>query len=373
MKPAAAASIALGTVVLILAWLWLGRPLPEPAVRAPAPAAPGEQRSSLAEGVVADAAEGAAAATAQPHPKFACLIEQSLDAGESDADFRAWVAASVDVFASSDDPELKLVAGLLAIDTETGSDHRRLLAAADAYPSHALIGWNYVEYCSRDNLPCGRERADVEQQALRADPGNGALLAKIAGQRYARGEVAAALEALQAAVAAPRFDSYWVEHIRAFDRALKVAPRQGTQNGIIDAIGFTAAVPDSMTWLARVCRDEATRDALWGDACLAFAGRLRTAQGTLMDEQIGLAIQKRIAEAADDPQSRALVASIDAELAAMRALTSDRSIGVIYSDETRMADYLEAMEAYGERGALRRSLVEAKRLLDSPDYDPCTR
>ena len=309
------------------------------------------------------------------HPKLRCLFEADAPSGrheESEEQFRQWVDFAQKTLAQSDDAENRLVAALLGTADAEPTIYAQLHDVMDSEPRSPLIAWNYVEYCSDRYTPCGLAPALVEQRALLADPSNGALWAKIAAKRSERGNRAGALEAMRRAVTASQFDSFWVDHILAFERALRVVPNPNRRNGPIDAIGFVAALPSSEVEIVRTCRQEAPRNPQWMDVCLAYGKRLERDSRTLINQMLGLAIQRNAMESAGDQIPLMRVQDVEIRNNEYLRRFADASMNAILGFDDSLAwRYVELIQAAGEVEAMRQIRVEVDRLLASPEYKPC--
>ncbi len=312
---------------------------------------------------------------ASEHPKLRCLLEADARSGrheESEEQFRQWVDFAQKTLAQSDDAENRLVAALLGTVDAEPTTYAQLHDVMDSEPRNPLIAWNYVEYCSGLYAPCGLASALVEQRALRADPSNGALWAKIAAKRFERGNRAGALEAMQQAATASQFDSFWIDHILAFERALRVVPNPNRRNGLIDAIGFVTVLPSSEVEIVRTCKQEAPRNPQWMDACLAYGKRLERDGRTLLNQMFGLAIQRNVMESAGDPIALMRVQDVEIRYSEYLRQFADASMNAMLEfDESLAWRYVELIQAAGEVEAMRQIRVEVDRLLASPEYKPC--
>ena len=313
--------------------------------------------------------------SASAHPKLRCLLEADARSGgyeESEQQFRQWADSARKTLAQSDDAENRLVAALLGTADAEPTTYAELHDVLDLEPRNPLIAWNYVEYCSDRYARCGLAPALVEQRALLADPSNGALWAKIAAKRFERGNRAGALEAMRQAATASQFDSFWVDHILAFERALRVVPNPNRRNGPIDAIGFVAALPSSEVEIVRTCKKEAPRSPQWMDACLAYGKRLERDSRTLINQMFGLSIQRNVMESAGDPVPLMRVQDVEIRIKEYTRQFADASMNaMLVFDESLAWRYVELIQAAGEVEAMRQIRVEVDRLLASPEYKPC--
>lgn len=154
---------------------------------------------------------------------------------------------------------------------------------------------------------CGREctlATDPFERWLALDPDNGMAWAEAATRALAANDEPGARAALERAARAPRFDSYWVEAVRAavsIARAVPIPPELASYAesqgfGATDAADLSAfgvamgqATP-GMVYLPDACRNHAD----WQDDCLRLGRLMETRGNDFLGQGIGRAIQRRL-------------------------------------------------------------------------------
>ena len=182
--------------------------------------------------------------------------------------------------------------------------------------------------------------------------------------------MAAGFAALQRAVTAPQFNSYWPEQILMLERALAASTNDGYGARVLQAIGIAAA----MGWDAGVvetCRSSSLPPE-HRPVCRAYGERLTADATTEIGTSIGLAIQRAVLTAAGDT---AAANSVDARQEALRRHRRERDLQtaerLMFYDENLLRQYMDVMLIRGESAAIRFLGEETERLLSLPGYDPC--
>ena len=274
--------------------------------------------------------------------------------------------------AASQDAEHLLAAAVMTLDSDPARGFELLAHAWTANPGHPLVALNRLDACMAHRGLEACTDHDVEAEAIRIEGSNGALWARIAAKRQDDGDVAGAMRALQRAATAPRYDVYWIDHIKLFERALAASTDLSYRERAVAAMGITAAMWRPEYELVPTCVAGIATSPEWRPACGEFGRRLEEDGGTLLDTVLGVAIQAAVYEADGDTRMLAIASrKRDALRATLRQDAFQAAQRLLVQDERLLTDYLEEIDAYGEVAALQFLESEVARLQALPGYDPC--
>ena len=274
--------------------------------------------------------------------------------------------------ASSQDAEHLLAAAVMTLDTDPARGFDLLARARTASPGHPLVALNRLDACMAHPAQEACTGHDVEAEAIRTEGSNGALWARIAAKRQEDGDQRGAMQALQHAATAPRYDVYWIDHVKLFERALAASTGLSYSRRTVAAMGIRAAMWRPEYELLSTCVSGIASSPEWRPACLAFGRRLEEDGGTLLDVIFGLSIQAAVYEAAGDTRKHAIASrKRDALRASLRQDDFQAAQRLLVRDPRLLADYLDEADAYGELAAQQFLESEVARLQALPDYDPC--
>lgn len=261
--------------------------------------------------------------------------------------------------ANGDERQALRQAGLTALESAVQLD-----------ASNPMVLWYASGICNEglDASFCSDAAFDAAVQSMLGS--NAAWWAREARSRFAAGERAAALEALQTAAVAPGYNDFYAESIAAVNGALGlVADVDFTERALVayalvqESSGFPDAFP-------RACR-ESEDDPILFDACVSFAERQIADSSTLNTrvsaaEFLGEAYQT--AGRLDDSHRVRRTAQ---GLSDLRADDSGDLASVVLADQRVLTLFMEELEAGGEIAAMRFAQDEVARLKQDPEYSPC--
>ena len=181
--------------------------------------------------------------------------------------------------AQSNDADFVLAAALLVQDAPGKVSTELIDRAHRLAPASPLVAWNMLRTC-RDEEILDCDMAWVEANAIRADGDNGAVWMEVAMLRLAEGKFDDAATMVRQAIAAPRFDTYFVEHALLIERALSTGGDSSYTERMITGVGYSAALVVSHYGITEFCRtvDEANVD--WIDLCYQFGEKMLRARLT---------------------------------------------------------------------------------------------
>ena len=272
--------------------------------------------------------------------------------------------------ASSRDAEHLLAAAVLTLDSDPGRSFELLAHAWTANPGHPLVAINWLDACMAHPGKGACASHDVEAEAIRTEGSNGAVWARIAARRQDDGDEAGAMQALQRAATAPRYDVYWIDHVKLFERALAASTGLSYSERAVAAIGITAAMWRPEYELVTTCNAAAAPE--WQPACVDFGRRLEEDGGTLLDVMVGLSIQAALYESVGDTRQHEIASrKRNALRASLRQHDFEAAQRLLVQDPRLLTDYLNEFDAYGELAALQFLESAVERLQALPGYGPC--
>ena len=301
-----------------------------------------------------------------------CSQKQSeIVAIESEEQHKARALAVAAELANSDDADYLLAAALLVQFGEPDAPLELLRRASKIAPRHPLVAWSLLAMC-RDRKGARCDLEALEANAIEVDGSNGAVWMEIAMLRLAEAQPVAASDAVRRAIAAPRFDSYFIDHALVFERALSTNGDRSYRDRIFAGIGYSAALVISYGAITKHCR-AVDAGGVWLELCDQLGEKMMTDGRALMDQAIGSALRKIAAERSGDEEWRQRAT---AEYEAFREhyqsfMASGAMQTLLENDEAVLRNYVENFVTYGELEAQMRLKDDANRLQDDPTYDQC--
>lgn len=293
-------------------------------------------------------------------------------AEESEEDHEARAIALAELLGQTSDADYLLAAALLSQSREGNAPLDLLAKANGIEPRNRLVAWNQLSMCRyRKGATC--DIGAIEANAIAVDSSNGALWMEIAMLRLAEDKPDAAIAALRRAIAAPRMDSYFIDHATVLERALAGRSDMSYRDRVVQAIGYSAALVVSYYQITKHCSTVDESVGVWIELCNQLGEKMFADGRILLDQAIGRALQKIAAERSGD---EGWISSATAEYERFRTyyrgLMADRSTqALLENDEVVLRQYFENFSTFGELEAQVRLKADAKRLRNDPDYDQC--
>lgn len=201
---------------------------------------------------------------------------------------------------ASDQPQYLLAAAMLSPGSK---DHPEILQKAfDANPNDPLTNWEVYLQCEKYSVHKLCTQRDWLDRITKIDQNNAIAWANFAVKRYQQGQKQEALKALRSAGYATYATTYVSERLRIVHDALGAATNKNFRQRTTVTFGFVAAKVDSSGQLSVTCRREASKSAAWAEACLKY-GQISSTSTTMLNKNIGYAIQKIAYEAMEEYES----------------------------------------------------------------------
>ena len=292
--------------------------------------------------------------------------------GQSEEEFESWFVALADTLAETVDADYLLAAALLSQSLGPDRSLELLVRAAEIAPQNRLVAWNRLTKCpSAQSIRCDRE--SIEAKAISVDGSNGAVWAELAMRRVGKRRNSEAIAAIRRAIAAPRFDSYFIDHVTVLELALASRNDLSYRQRYFMAMGYSAALAVPSYRITKHCETVAESVGVWVELCDQLGAKMFADGRTLLDQAIGRALQKIAAgRSGDDEWIERSTADYEAFREQYQKLIADRnSQALLENDEVVLRQYVENFATYGELEAQYRLKAEAQRLREDPDYDQC--
>jgi len=311
-------------------------------------------------------------------PVDAALVDECrsrrppLDIDQYNAEREAHIREVAAALKDSGDAEHLAAAALLS-GLDSGDVQVSLLArAAQQDPGSPLVAWTRLLVC----MGSSGKNCEVEKAAANTidiDGGNGAVWFELAVLRLRQGDAARAARAARRAVAAPRFDSYYIDTILLIERALSTFGDSAYADRIASGMRIAAVLSPDYGEFSIRCRQLDSSDGMWIELCDQIGARMFSESASLRDQVNGISLQKVAASRTEDERLVAAAAAREAEYNRhiQHLLDSADELALLENDETVFRRYVDNFATYGEMEAQVRLQAEAQRLRDSPDYDQC--
>jgi hypothetical protein len=295
-----------------------------------------------------------------------------LIAKESEEDHETRAIALSKLLAHTRDADYLLAAALLSQRIAGDLPLELLAKAADVEPSNPLVAWNQLAMCRhRKDASCDIEK--IAANAITIDGSNGALWMEIAMLRLAEDDSDAAVVAVRRAIAAPRLDTYFIDHALVLERAMASRSDMSYRDRVFQGMGYSAALVVSFYEITEHCRTVDESVGVWIELCDQLGAKMFADGRILLDQAIGRALQKIAAERSGDENwiSNA-TADYERFKTYYRSLLAYRGTqALLENDEAVLRQYFENFSTFGELEAQVRLQTEAQRLRSDPDYDQC--
>lgn len=247
-----------------------------------------------------------------------------------------------------------------------------LAKAADIEPGNPLVAWNQLAMCrDREDVSCDIEK--IAANAIAVDGSNGALWLEIARLRLAENNSDAAVAAVRRAIAAPRLDTYLIDHALVLERAMASRSDLSYRDRVFQGMGYSAALVVSFYQITEHCRTVDESVGVWIELCDQLGAKMFADGRILLDQAIGRALQKIAAErSGDEDWISDATADYERFKTYYRSLLADRGTqALLENDEAVLRQYLDNFSTFGELEAQVRLQIEAQRLRSDPDYEQC--
>lgn len=240
--------------------------------------------------------------------------------------------------------------------------------ATSINPSDSFLVWSAVRICSEAAEATACPLRNWEQLLIVVDGQNSESWVRIAANRYAANEYAAALEAMRYASTAAETRAYWTETIEMVERGLAAGSDMGFPARAGMAFGLAASELPRYGDYIGMCEDRSAQSVDWAYACLAY-GQLVEVQGKT---EIGVSISRDIQRLALEALGKADKAGeIQRRQNERRQQRLDSSEDynpaierLIVSIPTLFSAYMAAIRTKGEEAARRQVTVEIERLIE---------
>ncbi len=277
-------------------------------------------------------------------------------------------AKTSDRLSSSSNPEHLHVAALL--EEYPPARIALLDRAISQDSSDAFLLWSAVRICSEldDRADCRLE--EWQQRLIEIDGQNSESWVRVATNRYAAGDKAGALEAMQHASTAAESRIYWTEAVETLERGYAAATDLEFSQRALMAFGVAASQLPSFAPALNMCREESADNEVWAYTCLAYGELAENLGKTEIGVSIGQSFQILASEGLGDEQKAATVRlRQDARRDEMINDISNREYNamierVFFSDPTLFSAYLMAVRSDGEIEAQRNINSQIERLLE---------
>jgi hypothetical protein len=279
--------------------------------------------------------------------------------------FDLWRQRLLDRLSASAEPEHLVFAALL--DRESESRMNLVERAVATNPQDAFTLWVAVNVCADDHKPAACPRPEWERQLLSIDSQNSESWIIVAANRYRRGDLDAALDALQQAATSAESRAFWVETIEMAERGFAVAGDLAFPERATMAFGVAASSQPRINDYVKMCKEQSAADVNWAYACLAYGQTLEVQGKTEMGQSIALALQLMALEAIGDTEAFARVELRKQQRTQERmdayAESGGRAEELMVYSPALFTSYLAAIRTRGEWEARRSIIEEIERLL----------
>lgn len=262
------------------------------------------------------------------------------------------VAATTEILNVSADSEHLHLSALLSKDPATSVDF--VARAMAANPNVAKLAYDAVWMCAKakDVADCPIEA--WERRLVDLDKENSEAWGLIAKNRYERGEVDAAFEAMRRAASAAETRDYYAETIEMAERSFAAGGLLSLEERIVQAY-FVGNTFSLHTWAPLgMCREQGAMDAEWARVCLAY-GDLTEKRGQNDGTKLtGIKIQKYALEQLGELRDKADVEARLKEFGTWRPpddMLAMLSTLLIATSSDAWSGYVASYKADGERAA----------------------
>jgi len=262
---------------------------------------------------------------------------------------KARAIALANELARTGDADYLLAAALLSRSARPDRPLELLVRASDIAPRNRLVAWNRLTMC-RDRRVADCDLKKTEADAIEVDGTNGAVWMEIAMRRLAGDKQDAAVAAVRRAIAAPRMDHYFIDHVIVLERALASRSDLSYRDRVFQAMGYSAALTVPYYGITEHCDTVSEDLGVWIELCDQLGAKMFVDGRTLLDQAIGRALQKIAAKRSGDTDwMKRSTAEYEEFKAHYDKLLSDRSMqALLENDAAVLRQYVENFSTYGE-------------------------
>ncbi|MDJ0793227.1 MAG: hypothetical protein QNI98_03200 [Woeseiaceae bacterium] len=280
------------------------------------------------------------------------------------------IRKAVQLLSVSGDPEYLIGAALLDFERGDDGSHPLLEQALQQLPEHPVALWHKMQHCRGT----GCERSASARALTQADPTNGLMWIKVAAEHIRDGNPGEAEAALRRAIAAPRFDNYFIDYVTVIERALAATTEMDYAQRVVYGIGISAAAAIPMYGdIFNACKSETNDAAVWSPLCDELGQSMADRSRDLMSTMIGHGLRKVAATRVGDAD-RAAVMQRERDHMQERYIDTQTRVGahaVLLNDHAVLQRYIDTFRAHGEMRAIDNLVDEAIRLRADETYDQC--
>ncbi|MEM7433151.1 MAG: hypothetical protein AAF351_14620 [Pseudomonadota bacterium] len=282
---------------------------------------------------------------------------------------RARMARWIAILEPSSDPDHQLMVALVTSKDSPEESRERILRLVNAESPHPLAVSFALDACARDDAYC-----DVLHRFLSDEFGEARRNAEswidVAGYWLNQGNEAQAIDALDHALAAPVYDSHFIDYAQVFDRGLAASSQMSGIERLVAAIGLAAAGPLGLG-IYDTCKDRIESSLLLRRSCAALAARQAAESDNILGQEIGASLQKIIFELDGEPENAQAIEALKAERRATRNSRMVTNNAVTkFRDEALFRSMADHWAVFGEAQAQDFMHAEVLRKVESGEYPP---
>jgi tetratricopeptide (TPR) repeat protein len=293
------------------------------------------------------------------------------DADESDRRQKRHFATAAQL-AQTADAEYLLASAMIYKGYDLQRTFELLEKAAALSPTNKLVSWTQLRHC-RDTEDVQCDLNAVAANAVNVDSSNGTILVEVALLKLADNEPDEAADLIRRAIAATRFDNYFIDYAMMFERAFATQGDASYTERMVDGIGYSAAIAFKYLQITSHCKLIEESNVEWLQLCDQLGQRMFA----VADDLLGKAVGKKLSViAADRSGNAALKAVAEGDYQKFKQNYRSLILGregtvLLENSETTFRQYVDNLSTYGEMVALRRLRDEVGRIKNSPDVDQC--
>jgi len=263
------------------------------------------------------------------------------------------------------------VAYFFNLDPQISSHQKRLFIQEylQAFPNDKLGVHQLLNACTA--LPhdpyCTSELATSIEQA---DPDNGLLWLQLASLMHIQDKQSDMLHFLNKANVSSNFSNYFYEYIDLFFE--QAYGELDLSFNDVYALGAGMVSTANISLIVSLCKNMSLDHTILLQQCQQLGNSLQTNANDLLIQSLGAAISRELYKQTNDTAALNKQISIDqARYEAMFNAEWQQAQALLSWDEELMMTWITHGKTFGEQGAIKALVKEAKLKSLNPDYQPC--
>jgi hypothetical protein len=241
------------------------------------------------------------------------------------------------------------------------------------YPQDALALLDLVGICAlsahKDNPIC--TKALIEKTTT-LEKNNGAAWFGLANLHASKNDRTATINAIEQVIDSPLFDEYFYQGLERFMQVIAGSTVTDFTSKAMVALGYQAAKPMYIGAITNFCGDEIKNAGEAKQLCFALAEDIAKRSKTLLNQTIGLSLQKTYHQTKQElEKATALQSQIDNHYKKLQQPQYSQASLIALLDRGLFLNWINNLNQFGEVASSTWLINEARLLSENQSINPC--